>query len=273
MRCSPWLKKILAWNKSPSETSDLQMPPAAFTARPAPVVESSRNALLVFARSAVAERAARGLPACLAPLFRSVVERRTISPQWAVHLFTLDGSAPDRGAGLTAHRQIGRDFKARLRHAVGTLVAAGYERIAIVGNDCPDLGHADIVEAFHRLDDHDVVLGPDHRGGNYLIGLRAADAELLDRVVWRRNTDHAQLGALYTGRPVARLAVKIDLDRWRDLRLFAQRAGVPARLLAHYFAWSNATDRTSRQTWVDLATADARVRHMTSPPASASVAA
>ena len=240
----------------------------------APAAESPRNALLVFARSAADERAARGLPACLAPLFRSVVERDAISPQWAVHLFTLDGSAPRRGPGLTAHRQIGADFKARLQHAVGTLVAAGCERIVIVGNDCPDLSRADIDEAFHRLVDHDAVLGPDHRGGNYLIGLRAADAALLDRVVWRRNTDHAQLGELYAGRSVARLAVKIDLDRWRDLRLFAQRASIPARLLAQYFAWLDATGQEDRQAWVDLAAADARVRHMTSPPmASVTIAA
>ncbi|MEO6246074.1 MAG: DUF2064 domain-containing protein [Opitutaceae bacterium] len=240
---------------------------------PAHAADSVRSALLVFARSAADERAARGLPLCLAPLFRSVVEREAISSQWAVHLFTLDGSAPGRGAGLSAHRQIGPNFKARLHHAVGTLVEAGYERIVIVGNDCPDLSQADIDEAFHRLDDHDAVLGPDHRGGNYLIGLRAADAALLDRVVWRRNTDHAQLGALYAGRPVARLAVKIDLDRWRDLRLFAQRASVPARLLAQYFAWLEATGQTGLQTWVDLATADVRVRHMTSPPTAALLSA
>ncbi len=234
---------------------------------------SARNALLVFARSAADERAARGLPLCLAPLFRSVVEREAISSQWAVHLFTLDGSAPGRSAGLTGHRQIGPNFKTRLHHAVGTLVAAGYERIVIVGNDCPDLGRADIDEAFHRLEDHDAVLGPDHRGGNYLIGLRAADAALLDRVVWCHHTDHAQLGALYAGRPVARLAVKIDLDRWRDLRLFAKRACVPARLLAQYFAWLDATGQTGLQTWVDLATADIRVRHMTSPPVAALLSA
>jgi len=250
------------------------MPPSVPTAPfAAPAADSSRTALLVFARSAADERAARGLPVCLAPLFRSVVERGVVSPQWAVHLFTLDGSTPARDAGLTAHRQIGPDFKARLHHAVGTLVAAGYERIVIVGNDCPDLSHADIDEAFHRLEDHDAVLGPDHRGGNYLIGFRAADAALLDRVVWRRNTDHAQLCALYAGRRVARLTVKIDLDRWRDLRLLARRAGVPARLLAQYFAWLDATAQASRQTWVDLATAEARVRHMTSPPVSGSVAA
>ena len=51
-----------------------------------------------------------------------------------------------------------------------------------MGRDCPGLGALDIERAFAELTSKKLVLGPDHRGGCYLIAFRIADRMvLLDR--------------------------------------------------------------------------------------------
>jgi len=47
------------------------------------------------------------------------------------------------------------------------------ERAILIGADCPTLSRAQIDEAHHRLDTHDVVIGPATDGGYYLIGISA----------------------------------------------------------------------------------------------------
>lgn len=224
-----------------------------------------RDALLVFARAATSERLLHRMPVCLTPLFRPAVGREAPSDRYAVHLFGQWSGAVEP-VGWQVHPQVGTGFKARLNSAVQTMVAAGYERIVIVGGDCPDLCRADIEQAFHQLRRHDAVVGPDHRGGSYLIGLHAADAALLERVVWQRNTDHAQLCELYAGRPIARLAAKIDVDDWADLRELAESGGACSGLLRALFAWFSRHFRPKFHVWVDLAAAAERTRRMTSPP-------
>ncbi len=44
--------------------------------------------------------------------------------------------------------------------------------VVIVGTDIPDLNEAHIEQAFAALDEHDVVFGPAHDGGYYLIGFK-----------------------------------------------------------------------------------------------------
>lgn len=73
-----------------------------------------------------------------------------------------------------AHRyrpQGGGDLGARLARAVSAGLAADYDRIVVVGGDCPGLTAAHLVDALERLADYDLVLGPALDGGYYLLGL------------------------------------------------------------------------------------------------------
>jgi len=69
--------------------------------------------------------------------------------------------------------QRGRDLGARLRAALGVLIAAGYRRVVFIGSDSPTLPAPRLRQAFAALRRTDAVLGPARDGGYYLIGLRA----------------------------------------------------------------------------------------------------
>jgi rSAM/selenodomain-associated transferase 1 len=60
----------------------------------------------------------------------------------------------------------------------------GARRVAIVGSDCPAVDAGLVEEAFAALMEHDLVLGPAHDGGYYLIGLDAPHVALFRDIPW-----------------------------------------------------------------------------------------
>ena len=121
------------------------------------------------------------------------------------------------GSAPSVHRQTGRTFAARFENAIETIARLGYDEVVAIGRDCPALRGLDIERAFAELKSKKLVLGPDHRGGCYLIAFRSADRELLRDVRWKRNTDCAQLLHRAGAAQVFLLPVKHDLDSWSDL--------------------------------------------------------
>lgn len=71
----------------------------------------------------------------------------------------------------TTANQRGNTFGEKLYHAFADLFALGYQQVIAIGNDCPQLKPTDILEAAHTLQEQEVVLGPDLKGGVYLLGL------------------------------------------------------------------------------------------------------
>src|SRR5205814_4568355 len=120
------------------------------------------------------------------------------------------------------HRQSGHGFASRLENAIEKIHELGYDEIVAIGRDCPSLRATDIERAFAELASRKLVLGPDHRGGCYLIAFRSADRALLRDVRWKQNTDCAELLRRGGLEHVFLLPVKHDLDSWTDLRLFAR---------------------------------------------------
>jgi glycosyltransferase A (GT-A) superfamily protein (DUF2064 family) len=123
----------------------------------------------------------------------------------------VDGRALDADVFVSGGE--GATFGERLSSALGQV--RGYRRVVIVGRDCPSLNQGDVAAALRLLETHDTVLGPDGRGGCYLIGLRGEDLGKLDAVRWCRGEDFAALWS--AGESVAVLAEKADLDHSGDL--------------------------------------------------------
>ena len=121
------------------------------------------------------------------------------------------------GFGLMAQR--GGGLGPRLAACVRDLLAGGAERVAVVGADTPQLPAATYVDAFERLDEHDVVLGPALDGGYYLVALKTWTPDLFSGVRMGTATVLAETIALATaaGRRVGLLAPARDLDRPGDL--------------------------------------------------------
>lgn len=124
------------------------------------------------------------------------------------------------GDRFTYEAQVGRDRGERLQHALATIFSGRATKAIIVGTDTPDLTAGLIDEALHLLDDYDVVIGPDHRGGYYLLGMKALHGELFNGVPWgtSRVYGHTLRMIKTLELSLAFLPVLIDVSTEDDLR-------------------------------------------------------
>jgi glycosyltransferase A (GT-A) superfamily protein (DUF2064 family) len=226
----------------------------------------SRRAVLIFADEAHVELAKRSFPIAARPLLNLPAFGSEISSAIDVHLFSSAGDTV--ASGPKVHRQTGCDFAARFENAIERIAQLGYDEVVAVGRDCPGLRAIDIESAFAELASRKLVLGPDHRGGCYLIAFRSADRELLRDVRWKQNTDCAQLQRRCGTAQVFLLSVKHDLDSWADIRIFAG-SGDPLARLAMFLLGVISATRTRVVHFVSIASQQMRVRQQMPPPAFA----
>jgi uncharacterized protein len=128
------------------------------------------------------------------------------------------------GADLVYRSQGDGDLGDRMALAIKTAVDAGYERVIIIGTDCPGLS-ADILQlAFQQLRDRDVVLGPAIDGGYYLIGMQRFIPELFVGIDWGTSAVRQQTIEIATklGLSMGDLPLLADIDRPEDLPIWAQ---------------------------------------------------
>jgi hypothetical protein len=224
-----------------------------------------RRAILIFADEMHVDLARRSFPKGARPLLSVANIGPEVSSAIDVHLFTARDS---RDTTPHIHRQAGRDFAARFENAIERIAQLGYDEVVAIGRDCPGLRAIDIERAFAELATRKLVLGPDHRGGCYLIAFRSADREFLRGVRWKQNTDCAQLRNRCGDERVFLLPVKHDLDSWADVRIFA-RGGDPRARLALFLLGLVCAARTRLVHFVSSASQRMRVRQQMPPPALA----
>ncbi len=195
--------------------------------------EPRRNqAVLVFARDISLDLRRRGWGQRLRQLLQ--IPRFLAEEDADVHIFTSPSSVDTLRAKFPwagVHSQSGSNFAECLERAVGELVDDGYGKIVIVGRDCPELTFDDVHSAFRELDGKRLVLGPDHQGGLYLIGLHVEDLDLLKGIDWQQDSDFSQISARV---PVDRtfiLPTRHDLDSTIDLRSLLRAGGAVADLV------------------------------------------
>jgi rSAM/selenodomain-associated transferase 1 len=80
--------------------------------------------------------------------------------------------------------QRGSDVGQRMDNAIRYLLENGAKKAVITGADIPDLTGKIIMQAFEMLDKADVVVGPAHDGGYYLIGMKSTMPELFRNIPW-----------------------------------------------------------------------------------------
>lgn len=121
-------------------------------------------AILIFARTAVAEsnfkRIAKRDGDNLA-FFESVNNKiATLAASTELPYFICD-----------ERQQSGDTFGCRLTNAAKKIFSAGFEKILILGNDCPQLSEAKLKVVTDKLQNNKLVIGPDYNGGAYIIGI------------------------------------------------------------------------------------------------------
>ena len=114
----------------------------------------------------------------------------------------------------TLEPQASGDLGSRMQHYFSAALAVpDSPRIVLIGSDSPDLPLEYLAEAFDKLYDVPVVLGPTDDGGYYLIGLSDKVPPIFDNIPWSTPEVWSQT--------VARLAdAKIPyhtLPQWYDV--------------------------------------------------------
>lgn len=85
-------------------------------------------------------------------------------------------------------KQVGITFGERIANAFSEAFNMGFEQVIVAGSDCPELETADILKAVEALETNQIVLGPDLRGGVFLIGLHkiAFNRKQFIRLKWKQ---------------------------------------------------------------------------------------
>ncbi|NEP81957.1 MAG: glycosyltransferase [Okeania sp. SIO3B3] len=88
------------------------------------------------------------------------------------------------GSDLKYQEQGMGDLGERMARAFQSAFNQGMKSAIIIGIDCPSLTPEIILQAFTKLTQSDVIIGPATDGGYYLIGLRKITPELFQGINW-----------------------------------------------------------------------------------------
>jgi len=112
------------------------------------------------------------------------------------------------------HKQEGRNLGEKMHHAFNFAKRMNCNKIVIIGSDSPNLPLKYIKEAYSRLGKSDIILGPSHDGGYYLIGLKNPCKGIFKGVEWSSKTvlDNTITNASNIGKKISILKKWYDVD-------------------------------------------------------------
>ena len=118
-----------------------------------------------------------------------------------------------------------RNKKKKQVWTLGRTATAAAVACVLIGTDVPEIKQADLDYAFRLLDVHDVVLGPTHDGGYYLVGMKKPVREVFEKQTYSHasvleNTAKAAFEAGYT---VGFARTLHDIDEKEDICKFRNR--------------------------------------------------
>lgn len=126
------------------------------------------------------------------------------------------------GTELNYQLQGEGDLGKRMKNSFLSAFNQGAQEVITIGIDCPGVNAQLLAEAFEKIRNCDLLLGPAVDGGYYLIGLKRAIEELFINIDWgtakvlQQTVDIAQQFNL----SVAYLQTLADVDRPEDLPIW-----------------------------------------------------
>lgn len=102
-----------------------------------------------------------------------------------------------------------------------TQVLQEFDKLVIIGSDCPQLTANHIHAAFEALDQTDLVFGPSHDGGYYLLGMKTIHSYLFTDIPWSTSSVYGQslTKAFEHKHSVTELEHLTDIDHEEDLKV------------------------------------------------------
>jgi hypothetical protein len=115
--------------------------------------------------------------------------------------------------------QVGSSFGERISDSVQSVFDKGFDKLIIIGNDCPQLTSKNIQEAALQLKTYDHVLAPTRNGGAYLIGLtqKSFNKEAFTTIRWQSSYACNDLKKIFSD-SVFFLPLLDDVNNINDLR-------------------------------------------------------
>jgi rSAM/selenodomain-associated transferase 1 len=158
-----------------------------------------KQALLIFAKNPLAGKvktrlaAAIGEQAALVVYSQLLAHTASITKHLAVDKFVFYAEYIEAHDLWHAKHyfkrvQTGNDLGERMKNAFDAVFMMSYDRMVIIGTDCPGLNEHLITKAFSELDRHDVVIGPAEDGGYYLLGMNKLYPAIFDNIQWSTDT-------------------------------------------------------------------------------------
>lgn len=89
---------------------------------------------------------------------------------------------------ISSPLQRGNSFGEKFTNAIEEIFSLGYGNVIAIGNDAPQLTSQALVHAANEISRTDLVLGPDKRGGIYLLGISKKAYSRKDLLNFRWNT-------------------------------------------------------------------------------------
>lgn len=192
----------------------------------------NKSVILFFARTATAEMQVKKLCS----------KRESINNQ--LHHFLYKKSLTELyKTGLPVFvcdesKQQGNNFGSRIHNAIQACFNNGYNSVITVGSDCPELKAEDILHCHRELNKGNNVLGPDNRGGIYLMGIQQKFFSVIDllHIEWNSTKVLSQLKSsfLNSSTDIYLLNTLTDVNSQKDFfYLFKQAANNIFLIILH----------------------------------------
>jgi rSAM/selenodomain-associated transferase 1 len=137
--------------------------------------------------ASIGQEAARSVYRKLLAHTRSVTDQLTGADSYVCYanqLNAADGWQSDRYARV---KQAGSGLGERMENTLTDLLGKGYQRVVLIGSDCPEINLQIMEQAFEALHHCDLVLGPANDGGYYLVGIRRLLPGIFGLPTWSHN--------------------------------------------------------------------------------------
>ena len=116
------------------------------------------------------------------------------------------------------HQQHGDDLGVRMHNAFFEAFNNNYDKVVIIGSDLYDLNPSHINEAFKALDENEIVIGPAHDGGYYLLAMKSLYSQVFKNKNWGTSAVFKDTIKDLKNKPLHLLETLNDVDVYEDLK-------------------------------------------------------
>lgn len=114
-------------------------------------------------------------------------------------------------------------FGKQLSASIQAVFRKGFEKVICVGNDCPALSKIQILDAAEKLKLANSVVGPDQRGGVYLLGVskNSFNAEAFENIAWQSGMMLGSYLKQFADQNISFLETLADIHTFEELQVYS----------------------------------------------------